>query len=74
MQDVYKDTEECYPNRKYNVLIVFDDMIADLISNNELHQIITELFFRWRKLNIFTVFITQSYVQVPKDVRLNCSA
>ena len=46
MQDVYKDTEECYPNRKYNVLIVFDDMIADLISNNELHQMITELFFR----------------------------
>ena len=46
MQDVYKNIEECNRDRKYNVLIVFDDMIADMISNNKLNQIVTELFIR----------------------------
>ena len=56
-------------NRK--VLIVFDDMIADMSNNKNLNPIITELFIRGRKLNISIVFITQSYFKVPKDVRLN---
>ena len=46
-------------------------MIADLISNTKLKQIVTELFIRRTKLNIFTVFIMQSYFSVPRDVRLN---
>ena len=46
MQDVYKNVEEYYPSRKCNVLIVFDDMIADLISNKKLSLIVTELFVR----------------------------
>ena len=62
MQDVYKNIE---------VLIVFNDMIADMINNNKLNPIVTELFIRGRKLNISIVFITQSYFKVPKDVRLN---
>ena len=57
--------------RERKVLIVFDDMIADMINNNKLNSIITELFVRSRKLNIYIVFITQSYFKVPKDVRLN---
>ena len=69
MQDVYKNIED-YNSIKV-VLIIFDDMIADMINNNKLNPIVTELFIRGRKLNISIVFITQSYFKVPKDVRLN---
>ena len=71
MQDVYKNIEDYNPMKKREILIVFDDMIADMISNNKLNPIVTELFIRGRKLNISIVFITQSYLKVPKDVRLN---
>ena len=71
MQDVYKNIEDYNPIKKRKILIVFDDMIADMINNNKLNPIVTELFIRGRKLNIFIVFITQSYFKVPKDVRLN---
>ena len=46
-------------------------MIADMINNNKLNPIVTELFIRDRKLNISIGFIMQSYFKVPKDVRLN---
>ena len=71
MQDVYKHFEDYNPGKKRKVLIVFDDMIADMINNKKLNPIVTELFIRGRKLNISIVFITQSYLKVPKDVRLN---
>ena len=71
MQDIYKNIEDYNPIKKRKVLIIFDDMIADVISNNKLNPILTELFIRGRKLNISIVFITQSYFKVPKDVRLN---
>ena len=71
MQDVYKNIEDYNPIRKRKILIVFDDMIADMINNNKLNPIVTELFVRGRKLNISIVFITQAYFKVPKDVRLN---
>ena len=71
VQDAYKNIEEYNPIKKRNVLIVFDDMIADMINNNKLNPIVTELFIRTRKLNIFIVFITQFYFKVSKDVRLN---
>ena len=61
MQDVYKNIEDYNPIKKRKVLIVFDDMIADMISNNKLNPIVTELFIRGRKLNISIVSITQSY-------------
>ena len=51
------------------ILIVFNDMIADMIHNKKLNSIVTELFIRGRKLNISLVFITQSYFKVPKDVK-----
>ena len=53
------------------VLIVFDDMIADVINNKKLNPAVTELFIRGRKLNIYFVFIMQSYFKMPKEVRLN---
>ena len=71
MQDVYKNIEDYNLIKKRKVLIMFDDMIADMINNNKLNPIVTELFIRGRKLNISIVFITQSYFKVPKDVRLN---
>ena len=71
MQDVYKTIDEYNIHRDCKVLIIFDDMIADMINNKKLNSIVTELFIRGRKLNISLVFITQSYFEVPKDVRLN---
>ena len=69
MQDVYKNIEDYNPIKKRKVLIGLDDMIADMINNNKLNPIVTELFIRRRKLNISIVFITQSYFKVTKDVR-----
>ena len=71
MQDVHKNIEDYNPGKKRKVLIVFDDMIADMINNKKLDSIVTELFIRSRKLNISIAFITQPYFKVPKDVRLN---
>ena len=61
MDDIYKNIEEYSPNRKRKILIVFDDMIADLLNHKKLNPILTELFIRGRKLSISLVFIAQSY-------------
>ena len=58
-------------NKECKILIVFDDVIADMINNKKQNPIASELFIRGRKLNISLVFITQSYFNVSKDVRLN---
>ena len=71
MQDGYKNYESYNPGKKRKILIVLDDMIADIINNKKLNPVVTELFIRGRKLNISIVFITQWYFKVPKDVRLN---
>ena len=71
MSDVLKNINNYNPNKENKVVIVFDDMIADMISNKKLNSIVTELFIRCRKLNISLVFISQSYFKVPKDVRNN---
>ena len=71
MQDVYKNIEDYNPIKKLKVLIVFDDMIVDMIDNKKLNPVVTELFIRGRKLNISIDFIPQSYFKMPKDVRLN---
>ena len=71
MDGVYKNIDYYNLNRKRKILIVFDDIIADMMTNKTLQSIIKELFIRSRKINISLVFITQSYFSVPKDVRLN---
>ena len=58
MDDIYQNIEEYNPNTKCKILIVFDDMIADMLSNEEVNPIVTELLNRGRKLNIYLVFIT----------------
>ena len=73
MHKVYKNIDNYNPDKENKILIVFDDMIADMIKNKELNSVVTELFIRGRKLNISLVFITQSYFKVPKNVRLNTS-
>ena len=71
MDDVHKNIDDYNPNRRRKILIVFDDMIADIMTNKKFQAIIKELFVRCRKINISLVFITQSFFSVPKDVRLN---
>ena len=71
MDDVYENIDDYNPSRKRKNLIVFDEMIADMMTNKPFQVIIKELFIRCRKLSISLVFITQSYFPVPKDVRLN---
>ena len=71
MDDIYSNINNYNPKRQRRILIVFDDMIADIMKNTKFLAIIKELFIRYRKLNISFVFITQSYFKVPKDARLN---
>ena len=71
MDDVFENINDYNPSRKRKILIVFDDMIEDIRTNKKFQTITKELFIRPRKLNNLLVFITQSYLSVPKDVRLN---
>ena len=71
MDDVYENIDDYKPSRKRKNLIVFDNMIADIMSNKKFQAIIKQLFIRCSKLNISLAFITQSYFFVPKNVRLN---
>ena len=71
MCNIYKNINHYNPDKENKILIVFDDMIADMIKNKKLNSIVTEFFIRGKKLDISLVFITQSYFKVPKDVRLN---
>ena len=70
-KDIYKNIEQYNIGKKRKILIVFVDMIADIISNEKLNSKVTKLFIRGRKLNISLVFLTQSHFKVSKDVRLN---
>ena len=71
MDDALDDINNYNKNRDKKVLIVFDDMIADIEYNKTLKKIIKELFYRARKINVSVVFITQSYFRALKDARLN---
>ena len=71
MNDVLEDINNYNKNRDEKVLIIFDDMIADIMRSEKFKAIVKELFIRCRKLNISTVFITQSYFRTPKYARLN---
>ena len=71
MDNIYEKIEEYNSNKKRKVLIVFDDIIADMLSNEKVNPVITKLLIRGRKLNISLVFITQSYFAVSKNTTLN---
>ena len=71
MDDVYNNINDYSPNRKRRIFIVFEDMIANIMTNKDFQAIIKELFIRCRKLNLSLVFMTQSDFFVPKEFRLN---
>ena len=71
LEDVFTNIDDYNKKRKRKVLIVFDDMIVDIMSSKEFMAIIKELFIRCRKSNISIVFIIQSYFRTPKDTKLN---
>ena len=66
VEDVYKNIEDYNPGKKRKILIVFDDMIADMINDKKLNPVVTELFIRGRKIGL-----SQSYLEIPTDVKLN---
>ena len=71
LDDVYENIDDYNPNRKIKILIVFDDMFPDIMTNKQFQAIIKQLFIRCRKLSISLALITQSYFSDPKDVILN---
>ena len=71
MNDVLEDINDYNKGRNKKVLIIFDDMMADIMRSEKFKSIVKELFIRCRKLNISIVFITQSYFRTPKVARLN---
>ena len=71
LHDIYKSIEECNPSKKRKILVVFDDMIVDMLTNKNLNPIVTELFIRGRKLNFSLAFVTQSYFALPTNIRLS---
>ena len=71
MNDVFTNIGDYNKQRKRKVLLIFDDMIADIMSSKNFKAIIKKLFIRCRKLNISIVFIMQSYFRTRKDARLN---
>ena len=71
IDNIYKNIVEYKPNKKQKIFIVFDDIIADMLSNKKLDSIVTELFIWGRKLNTSLAFITQSYCAVLKYISLS---
>ena len=71
MNDVLDDINNYNKNRDKKVLIIFDDMIADIEYNKKFKKIIKELFYRARKINVSIVFIMQSYFRALKEAILN---
>ena len=62
MDGVYENIDDYNPSRKRKILIVFDDMIADIMANKKFQVLIKELFIRCTKVNISLVFMTQSFL------------
>ena len=59
MHDVYNNITNYNPDKENKILIVFDDMIADMIENKNLNAIVADFFISGRKLNISLIFVTQ---------------
>ena len=66
VDDIYKNIKKYNPNKKRKMLIIFDDMIADMLSNKKFNPTVTEIFSRGRKLNVSHDFIKQSYLLYQK--------
>ena len=73
MDDILPNIEDYNKKRRRKVLIIFDDMISDAMSDKRAQKILKDLFIGCRRLNISLCFLTESYFSVPRDVRLNCT-
>ena len=73
IDDVYENLEDYNPTKKRIVATVFNDMIADMDANKKLNSIVTELFLRGRKIDIYLAFLAQSYFKVHKTIRINAT-
>ena len=74
MDNIYENIGKYSPNKKHKsrLLIAFDDMITDMLSNKKLQPIVSQLFTRRRrKISIYLAFITLSYFAVTKNISLN---
>ena len=67
MDDIYENIEEYNPNKKSQIMIVFDVIFADMFSNRNFNPTVNELFIRGRKLDISLVFIPLCYFSIPKE-------
>ena len=70
MDDIYENIEACNPNKKRKILIVFDDIITDMLSNKKFNPILTELFIRRRKLNISLFLSNNIFFSASKNIKL----
>ena len=70
MDDVYNNIDDSNAKRKRKILIVFDDIVADIMTSKKFQAMIKQLFIRCRKLNVSLVLMSPSYFSVPKGVRL----
>ena len=68
MDDIHKNIEQYNPNMKRKILIVFDDMIIDMLSNKKLNIIVTEIFIRGRKINISLVFLLRNLILLCQKI------
>ena len=73
MIGIYKNIDDYNLNKKRKILIVLDDMIADLLSNKKFNPIVNELIIRNKQITISFVFITQSYSAVPMKQTKFCA-
>ena len=71
MDEIYRNIEECNPNKKPKILIVFDDMIVDMLSNIKLNPLVTELFIRSKKLSVSLVLLSNLIFLCQENVSLN---
>ena len=67
MEDVYKNIDDYNPNRKRKILIMFDNIIADIMANKRFQIIIKELFIRCRKLNVYQTTVFSFLFQKKSD-------
>ena len=71
MNDIYENIGEKIRGKECEILTLFDDMIADMLSNTKLTLLVTELFIKGKNLKVSLVFIAQSYFAEPQNIRLN---
>ena len=71
MNDNFENINAYDPKKKLKIMIVFDNMVVNMLKNEKFQPVVTVLCIRGRKLNMFVVFIAQSYFAVTKNIRLN---